>query len=619
MYTLTYCPKFGEYYTARLNKITMGAIFDQEYGWNEAGDLTWRKDNIHHNSLGNPLTENFTYDGLSRLTDVNLNGLATFSATYNVLGGMTTEMNTGTYNYSTVNPYCLDNITTTSPGKISEFRQTLEYSSFNKTASVEENDWRLEISYGVTRDRIKQSLYHDDGSGTMVLSSRKYFIGGICEKVVSGNDSKWIDYISCPEGLLALQITENGNSPQWYYTANDHLGSICALVHNDGTVAQAYSYDAWGTRRDPLTWINYSGNWPECIIDRGYTGHEHLDMFRLINMNGRMYDPIVGRFLSTDAFVQAPGFTQSYNRYSYCLNNPLMYTDPSGNFWFVPLIVGFVSNYVITGITTDDWGWKAVGNGLIGAGTALVGYGFGMAASSFASTSLGMSTAGASFFGSAIGGAASGAFGSMATGQNIGRGALVGLGGGLLGGGLSGLEVNNIGLEALINVGAGGLYGGVVSELTGGSFAEGFKTGAISSAVGWGVNRGMRQYLAKSEQRAQAMARAKEILNIKEDFMNNELETWTDRDYMKQYEDSDVNQKWAEVVKVWNETYGAGKNLKLSNNFDLKAESLKFNNLHVRLEKGIITYHCDYVDIVRNPLGHIVTDTLFQGFWYWNW
>jgi hypothetical protein len=47
-------------------------------------------------------------------------------------------------------------------------------------------------------------------------------------------------------------------------------------------------------------------------------------------MNGRVYDSWLGRFLSPDPFVQSPGFSQSYNRYSYCLNNPLRYTDPSG-------------------------------------------------------------------------------------------------------------------------------------------------------------------------------------------------------------------------------------------------------------------------------------------------
>ncbi|MDR1526181.1 MAG: RHS repeat-associated core domain-containing protein [Dysgonamonadaceae bacterium] len=70
------------------------------------------------------------------------------------------------------------------------------------------------------------------------------------------------------------------------------------------------------------------------IFHRGYTGHEHLPEFGLINMNGRMYDPLLGRFLSPDPFVQMPDFSQSYNRYSYCLNNPFKFSDPSGEKWW---------------------------------------------------------------------------------------------------------------------------------------------------------------------------------------------------------------------------------------------------------------------------------------------
>ncbi len=70
------------------------------------------------------------------------------------------------------------------------------------------------------------------------------------------------------------------------------------------------------------------------LFDRGYTGHEHLDEFNLINMNGRVYDPLLGRFMSPDNYIQAPDYTQNFNRYSYALNNPLIYTDPSGDFVF---------------------------------------------------------------------------------------------------------------------------------------------------------------------------------------------------------------------------------------------------------------------------------------------
>jgi RHS repeat-associated protein len=63
---------------------------------------------------------------------------------------------------------------------------------------------------------------------------------------------------------------------------------------------------------------------------------KHLDQFALINMNGRIYDPITARFLNPDNIVQIPDFTQSFNRYAYCFNNPLKYIDPSGYSYLAP-------------------------------------------------------------------------------------------------------------------------------------------------------------------------------------------------------------------------------------------------------------------------------------------
>ncbi len=121
-----------------------------------------------------------------------------------------------------------------------------------------------------------------------------------------------------------------------YYVSKDYLGNIMLLTRDNGTVAEEYSYDAWGRRRSPTNWNNYNVSAPS-LLYRGYTGHslsrpsgKHLDEFALINMNGRVYDPLVGRFLSPDNYVQAPGSTQAFNRYSYCINNPLKYTDTSG-------------------------------------------------------------------------------------------------------------------------------------------------------------------------------------------------------------------------------------------------------------------------------------------------
>ena len=83
-----------------------------------------------------------------------------------------------------------------------------------------------------------------------------------------------------------------------------------------------------GTSRNTDNWTQELS---EAFADRGFTGHEHLpSVFGLIDMNGRMYDPKLGQFLSPDPIMQSPGNSQNFNRYSYCLNNPLLFTDPSG-------------------------------------------------------------------------------------------------------------------------------------------------------------------------------------------------------------------------------------------------------------------------------------------------
>ena len=83
---------------------------------------------------------------------------------------------------------------------------------------------------------------------------------------------------------------------------------------------------------------NYSGHLTETGLDEagrgGFTIHEHYDVFGIINMNGRCYDPWLGRMLSPDNYVQAAGYSQNYNRYSYCINNPLIFTDPTGEKWW---------------------------------------------------------------------------------------------------------------------------------------------------------------------------------------------------------------------------------------------------------------------------------------------
>ncbi|SSZ47239.1 RHS repeat domain-containing protein [Bergeyella zoohelcum] len=82
------------------------------------------------------------------------------------------------------------------------------------------------------------------------------------------------------------------------------------------------------------------------LLDRGYTSHEHLFEVGLIHMNGRLYDPLLRRFLNADEHIQDPYNTQNYNKYGYVYNNPLMYNDPSGEFIFTALAAWLGSKFL---------------------------------------------------------------------------------------------------------------------------------------------------------------------------------------------------------------------------------------------------------------------------------
>lgn len=95
-----------------------------------------------------------------------------------------------------------------------------------------------------------------------------------------------------------------------------------------------------------------------------------------------MYDPLTARFLSPDPFVQMPSFSQSFNRYSYCLNNPLKYTDPDGEF-VLALVGGILFATGMTNVLIQ------ASNGSISSfGDALSAFAGGVAAGVSEATSL---------------------------------------------------------------------------------------------------------------------------------------------------------------------------------------------------------------------------------------
>jgi len=156
------------------------------------------------------------------------------------------------------------------------------------------------------------------------------------------------------------------------------------------------SFDVFGARRDAQSWaIKHAEASSGLLTLRGFTGHEQLDEVGLVHMGGRVYDPILGRFLQADPFIQQPNNTQNLNRYSYVLNNPLNATDPSG--YFFQMLVMWAVNYIATAYATTTlgaalgmalqaysyYGYAQMAVGAIraieGGGTAMANFAGGMA------------------------------------------------------------------------------------------------------------------------------------------------------------------------------------------------------------------------------------------------
>ena len=169
--------------------------------------------------------------------------------------------------------------------------------------------------------------------------------------------------------LTVLSVTDN--SEKYLYLHRDYLGSIVMLTYENGNIAERRHFDPWG---QPIKVEDAAGNTLDklTLLDRGFTGHEHLASVGLIHMNGRLYDPALHRFLQPDNYIQDPFNTQSFNRYGYCLNNPLVYNDITGE-WFgiddlIAAVVGGVINLAVNAIQGNVTSWgSALGYFGVGA------------------------------------------------------------------------------------------------------------------------------------------------------------------------------------------------------------------------------------------------------------
>ena len=334
---------YDEYGTPKERR--SGDIMHESYQFdNTTGNLLKRTDVMRN------LTETFGYDDLNRLVRVNDKTVG-YAANGNILN----RTGVGSFEYDDADkPYAVTGLVRGEANACTQ-RQSVAYNSLMRPQSIENDSVKTTFLYDVNGDRVIVAKG----------SEKNYYLG---EYEVINNAAKQIVYLGGDAYTAPMAYVGLGSGFSWALVniCRDYLGSITHIASYSGNSLYEYSYDAWGNMRNPDTWEVYPvDEQPELYLGRGYTGHEHLREYGLINMNARLYDPEIGRFISPDPYVQHPDCSQNFNRYSYCLNNPMKYTDESGEFFLLTGIIAIgntISNVFRHGLNFSQYTWNATVN-----------------------------------------------------------------------------------------------------------------------------------------------------------------------------------------------------------------------------------------------------------------
>ena len=366
--------------------------------------------------------EEYGYDNLDRLTDVRCNGLQTMGVDYADNGNIVYKTDVGDYTYDPLDkPHAVRSVDNTENMRHMQDvsfgyhpNGKLEY-AYNKS-----NNAFVNYDYGPDDEKWGSVMYDPDDKEIKEWDIEHIYWGNY-ERLTKDYHIREYYFLDNDVFLMRDNPHIDAGEPDiwnvnYYQMERDNIGNIVAIYDMHYRKVFEAEYDVWGKQ----TVIK-----DEICFNHGFTGHEMLPQFGVIHMDGRLYDPTLGRFLSPDNYVQLPENSQSFNRYSYCINNPLKYVDPNGENFLVALAIN-VGVSMFCAAAEGQNIWKAAAFGALGSGLS---YGIGAA------------------FGHAAGG-----FGNE-----------------------------------LLRAGAHGISGGVQSALQGGSFYSGFAGGALASMAGSGA------------------------------------------------------------------------------------------------------------------------------------
>jgi RHS repeat-associated protein len=193
---------------------------------------------------------------------------------------------------------------------------TAVWTGFNQPSSITGALGSSQFYYDANHQRfMQQAIYSGAVENTI-------YIGGLLEKMSNSSGTAYRHYIPAGNNTVVYTRLNNGTNSTYYMT-QDHLGSTAVITDQTGNSVIKEQFAALG-------WPESSTSVAGTVSRHEFTGQEDLDNVFMVNMNGRVYQPSGGYFLSPDPFVPDPSNTQSFNRYSYVNNNPLSLVDPSG-------------------------------------------------------------------------------------------------------------------------------------------------------------------------------------------------------------------------------------------------------------------------------------------------
>lgn len=482
---------YDAYSTRLTNIVTSGNLQNRSYFYTPAGDIDHITDSIKG------ITYNYSYDEFHRLLGETMVGgsYPANSYTYNGIGNILTKtVGSSIYTYAYNNSSHKHAVSSITLGG-TPYNYTYDANGnmltgpdFTNPASIVTR----EIQYNA--DNLPKQIYHPtygtlsiyyDGTGSRAKKalsggSTTYYYGSHFERIGSTR----VKYIFAG----GLRIARHTTTGMVHYYHQDHLGSSTVMTSASGTKVEATEYAPFGPQRDHelSTISNYK-----------YTGQELDPETGLYNYGARLYDPMIGRFISADTIVQAPADPQTLNRYAYCRNNPMIYTDPSGNSWlsdFTGIHIGFNGGFhaYINGAQLMSFVFTAAA--FYCAGEAIVApVDAAVAAGEYASTAAAIEAgAGYSCLEQAGIHAVAGAMAGGVT-ANVNGGDFVT---GMITGGISGgagkyfgsLLPDNFGAQLAGRSLIGGVTGGISAEIAGGDFGKGFAEGARTAAYGFIFN-----------------------------------------------------------------------------------------------------------------------------------